>query len=399
MRTIALALIAVLACTGAAPAAVPDAHADALAALADIRAAVGEIVHIENSYAVGHATYLRAAHRAMNALVGRHDDGYLASAGDPGDGVGTLGHLDHMLDQTASYAWTPAVEGAKANVLAAAADIQAALGDKEMEDYETDLTRTLANLALVVGHGSDDGVLGGLRGAIANTTLGVPSGATTVSGCAVPTRTPAYGVVGQHLAYVAVPEHAASVGVPAELSIRRIVVRSGALLLYTRSADESASLCRHADAGRPAATRLQRVRDVVAIRATATATPPFTAAQAHAGAGVYRQYCIQCHGADLQGTAGPSVAGKDFLHTAQINKWSLSDVRTVVVDNMPFSNPGSLTPVQYANVLAFLMASNCYKAGATPFPTKDNPGFKAIKIGSGTSVKPTNPTLGTCAVR
>jgi hypothetical protein len=41
MRTIALSLAAVFALTGATTAApVPDAHADALAALADIRATV-----------------------------------------------------------------------------------------------------------------------------------------------------------------------------------------------------------------------------------------------------------------------------------------------------------------------------------------------------------------------
>src|SRR5579884_3129936 len=107
---------ALLAFAGAAPPR--DDHASALAALADVRASVHEIVTIENGYAVGHAAYVRAAHRAMNALVGRRDDGYARGYGDPGDGVGTLGHLDRMLDQRASFAWTPAIEGAKANVLA-----------------------------------------------------------------------------------------------------------------------------------------------------------------------------------------------------------------------------------------------------------------------------------------
>lgn len=395
MRTIALTLAVALACIGAAPAPVPDAHADALGVLADIRAAVAEIVHVEDSYTVGHGYYLREAHRTMNALVGRRDDGYLAAAGDPGDGIGALGHLDHMLDQTATYAWTPAAEGAKANVLAAAADIQDALGDKEMEDYQTDLTRTLANLALVVGQSDGEGALGGLRGALANTTLGVPRGAATVSGCSVPTHVPAYGVVGGSLVYVALPRHDASATLADGLNIRRIVVRGDALVLYTHAAGD-ASLCgRTAQTPQPA--QRQRTRDVVAV--AGTATPPFTSAQAHVGAAVYRQYCIQCHGVDLQGTAGPSVAGKDFLQTAATNRWTVDDLRTIVVENMPFSNPGSLTSAQYANVLAFLLASNCYPAGSTPFPTAKSPKLAAIKIATPSGTTPSNAKLGTCTVR
>jgi mono/diheme cytochrome c family protein len=392
MRTIALTLAVALATIGAAPARpVPDAHADALAALADVGAAVREIVHVEDGYAVGHAYYLRAAHRAMNALVGRRDDGYVAGAGDPGDGVGTLGHLDHMLDQTASYIWTPAVEGAKANVLAAAADIQDALGDKEMEDYETDLTRTLANLALVVGRPSEDGVLGGLRGALANTTLGVPSGAAIVSGCVEPSHAPAYGVIDGHLTYVALPQSTASSTVADDLTVRRIVVHRDALVLYTHPVAETALLCRQASH-----PRLQRTRDVVVATAAA---PPFTATQAHAGAAVYRQYCIQCHGVDLQGTAGPSVAGKDFLATAKSDSWSVNDMRTTVFENMPFSNPGSLAPAQYANVMAFLLASSCYPAGKTPFPSAPSPALSKIKLGPVAGAHPTNAKLATCAVK
>src|ERR1700737_1407976 len=111
MRTLALGVAAVFAFGGAAPAT--DDHASALAALADVRASVAEIVRIENGYAVGHQAYLRAAHRAMNALVGRRDDGYAAKYGDPGDAVGTLGHLDRMLDQSGSALWAPPGEGAQ----------------------------------------------------------------------------------------------------------------------------------------------------------------------------------------------------------------------------------------------------------------------------------------------
>ncbi len=389
MRSIALGLAAILGFSGAAPARSPgNDHASALAALADVRAAVAEIVRIEDGYAVGHGAYVRAAHRAMNALVGRRDDGYVKSFGDPGDGVGTLGHLDVMLDQSGTSLWTPAVQGAKANVLAAASDLQSAVTEKEMEEYQADLTRALASLALVVGRPSQSGVLGGLSGALANTSLGVPLGAVSASGCAAPARVPSYGVVRGHLVYVALPRSAASAGIPDGLRVARVVVQGDAVVLYAQAAGEAAALCR-------LSSRLQRTRSVAV-------SPPqisYTLAQARAGAVVYRRSCLQCHGADLQGAAGPSVAGTEFVATATRNKWSLSDVRTTVFENMPFSNPGSLTPKQYAGVMAFLLASNCYPPGSKPFPTAASASFAKVKLATAARTKPANPKLGTCAVK
>jgi mono/diheme cytochrome c family protein len=114
---------------------------------------------------------------------------------------------------------------------------------------------------------------------------------------------------------------------------------------------------------------------------------------------VYLRYCLQCHGANLQGTAGPAVAGTEFLKTAKFDGWTLADVRTTVFQNMPFSNPGSLTPTQYANVIAFLLGSSCFPPGSKPFPQADQSWFASIKLGPLTGDKPTNPKLGTCTVK
>jgi hypothetical protein len=65
---------------------------------------------------------------------------------------------------------------------------------------------------------------------------------------------------------------------------------------------------------------------------------------------------------------------------------------------MPFSDPGSLSPQQYANVMAFLLASNCYLAGAKPFPTSADPSLARIAIGPHGG-KPDNAKTGTCIVR
>lgn len=409
-RTIALTLTALLAFAlgGAAPAPNDD-HSIALAAIADIEAARGEIVHIEDSQIVGHVNFVHAAQRALNAVVGRGDRLYVVADGDPGDGNGAIGNVDRLLDRKDDSLWTPAMQGAKANLLAVVVNLHDAMHEKQMEDYETDLTEALANLALVVGRPSEGGVLGGLSGALANTSLGVPPGAPSISGCSIPTHGPAYGVVNGHLAYVALPRNSAT-AIPEAMSVSRVVVNGDAVVLYTREADHVATLCRQA--------HLQRTRAVRQVRGGASSTALFstpalvaaasdtaaggvsyTPEQAHAGMTVFAANCQSCHGANLQGVPAPGVAGTEFLTSAKNNKWTLADLRTLVVENMPLNNPGTLTPDQYAQVMAYLLASNCYPASTTPFPKTDSPAFAGVKIGPVDGAKPTDPKLGVCAVK
>ncbi len=107
---------------------------------------------------------------------------------------------------------------------------------------------------------------------------------------------------------------------------------------------------------------------------------------------------MSCHGSNLQGTAAPSVAGRDFLGTAQHNGWTLAVIRYLVVHMMPMNSPASLAPAQYADVLAFLLAANCYPAGATAFPTGDDPRFAAIKLAPPPGKLPGQNDKGVCAV-
>jgi polar amino acid transport system substrate-binding protein len=125
----------------------------------------------------------------------------------------------------------------------------------------------------------------------------------------------------------------------------------------------------------------------------------YTQAQAKAGLKVYTSQCASCHGANLQGVAAPAIAGTNFLKTAQSNKWSLQTIDQIVTVNMPFSAPGSLTPTQYADVMAYLLASNCYKAGSTPFPTTAPSSFAKVQI-KPFSTKPANADKnGVCPLK
>ena len=102
----------------------------------------------------------------------------------------------------------------------------------------------------------------------------------------------------------------------------------------------------------------------------------YTRAQAEAGAHVFATQCVLCHGANLQGTAAPSVAGTDFLNTAQHNGWTLEVIRYLVFNDMPFNAPVSLSPTEYADALAFLLASDSIRPGARP-PDAENPPLPA----------------------
>jgi polar amino acid transport system substrate-binding protein len=92
---------------------------------------------------------------------------------------------------------------------------------------------------------------------------------------------------------------------------------------------------------------------------------------------VYENQCLSCHGAQLQGVSAPALTGPSFGH-AQLN---VSAVRTIVIQQMPLTAPGSLTPDQYAAAMAYLMAYNCIKpanGGTKPFPTSDVPANKTV---------------------
>ena len=89
----------------------------------------------------------------------------------------------------------------------------------------------------------------------------------------------------------------------------------------------------------------------------------YTAAQAAAGMGKFLGNCGMCHGAKLQGLSGPSLKGPNFA--SEKADFSVSDVFTIVAQNMPATNPGSLEHDDYVDIMAYLLQQNGYPAGAT----------------------------------
>jgi polar amino acid transport system substrate-binding protein len=449
----------------AAPAAVAaplEDHQQALAALADVKAAINELVGVDASYSTDRSVYHRASQRAINLLAGEHGDGYVAGQDLPKPGAGAIGHIDSLLDRTASPVWVGPLRGSETNLLAAVSYLRDSLTARELMDYQLATSRAIAYLEVARGRPTETGVLGGLEGALANTVLGVPAGAKQEDGCGMPSSAPAYGTHEGYLAWAAVPGGDGSHTLPEAPGGTEVVVSNGVIVLRTAAASLVEAACnRHAEAGPPAANATtvapQGVASVApggdatpaaptggagthvpaqspasasageaaaapagaagsgtgpsaSSAASAAATPAaapasvdpvpalYTKAQAKSGARLFATTCAKCHGANLQGSAAPSVAGNDFLQTAKRNGWTLAIIRYLVVNNMPMNSPSSLTTTQYASLLAFLLASDCYPAGDKPFPVTADPSFASLKMGPVPGKHPGQNSKGVCKV-
>lgn len=90
----------------------------------------------------------------------------------------------------------------------------------------------------------------------------------------------------------------------------------------------------------------------------------YTASQATSGAKSYQESCASCHGAKLQGGMAPALVGKQFW-TAYGGK-KLSTLWSTIHTQMPMANPGSVSPKDSVNIMAFLLQKNGVSAGTVP---------------------------------
>jgi S-disulfanyl-L-cysteine oxidoreductase SoxD len=105
----------------------------------------------------------------------------------------------------------------------------------------------------------------------------------------------------------------------------------------------------------------------------------YTDAQAKRGDKVFADTCATCHGPKLEGTStgGPTLSGPDF-----INGWkdmSVGALLNKINMDMPSNAPGTLTPEQYADVMAYVLSVNKYPAGQTELPT-DPVALKPVRM-------------------
>jgi mono/diheme cytochrome c family protein len=97
------------------------------------------------------------------------------------------------------------------------------------------------------------------------------------------------------------------------------------------------------------------------------ASPPaaiFTAAQAAAGGKAYAASCAACHGANLEGGAGPALSGQNLKTLQKSTHLTVSDLWEFVSLQMPMNAPGTLPKAQYAEIIAYILKFNGYPAGS-----------------------------------
>jgi mono/diheme cytochrome c family protein len=100
-------------------------------------------------------------------------------------------------------------------------------------------------------------------------------------------------------------------------------------------------------------------------RAAAGIPVLYAPAQAAAGATVFASKCAQCHGANLEGGAGPPLSGPNMTTLGTKTHLTVGDLFGYLTTNMPMNDPASLSHDQYVAVLAFILKENGYPAGAT----------------------------------
>jgi S-disulfanyl-L-cysteine oxidoreductase SoxD len=104
----------------------------------------------------------------------------------------------------------------------------------------------------------------------------------------------------------------------------------------------------------------------------------YTEEQAKRGEAVYAESCANCHGEQMEGIdMSPPLTGSTF--GSNWNTLTVGDLFDRIRTTMPMDRPGSITPQQNADVIAFMLKANQHPAGKTELPSTVTP-LKTIKI-------------------
>lgn len=107
-----------------------------------------------------------------------------------------------------------------------------------------------------------------------------------------------------------------------------------------------------------------------ALSWAACAPGDFTTAQADQGKTLYDANCASCHMTNLAGGAGPALGGAKFKSYLDFTKITGVELLSFITAQMPYQAPGSLKPVEYQSIFAYILQQNQYKAGNTPLTDK-----------------------------
>lgn len=89
----------------------------------------------------------------------------------------------------------------------------------------------------------------------------------------------------------------------------------------------------------------------------------YTQAQAASGRKIYDEKCASCHLETLKGgrNESPALKGDEFL-----SHWTgkpLRELYSRIISTMPLADPGSLTPKETLDVVAYMLQKNGFRPG------------------------------------
>ena len=96
----------------------------------------------------------------------------------------------------------------------------------------------------------------------------------------------------------------------------------------------------------------------------------YTSEQAKRGKKYYEKYCAECHGKEFKGgvNGGPVLRGVKFLET-YFNGAPASWLYEFMYYMMPPDQAGRFSRKKYADMMAYIMKKNGFKAGGEPLPS------------------------------
>jgi mono/diheme cytochrome c family protein len=105
----------------------------------------------------------------------------------------------------------------------------------------------------------------------------------------------------------------------------------------------------------------------------------FTAAQADRGKTVYDAKCAVCHGTMASVTPDMAPLLNDYVFQGTWKNRSLADLFGKIRETMPQNEPGTLSPRDTADIVAYVLSANHLPAGDVPLP-EDVETLKQIRL-------------------
>lgn len=105
----------------------------------------------------------------------------------------------------------------------------------------------------------------------------------------------------------------------------------------------------------------------------------YTEAQARQGQALYQSHCAACHGQSLEGASASALKGPRFSAKWADGRHTVDELYYIVRTTMPFGAAGTLKEKQYIDIVAFILATAGYSAGARELPV-DSAVLRQIKI-------------------